>query len=196
MTSAVSASVDDAALLAAPLARAFHDDPMFAWILPDATTRTASLETFFGALARHVFLPAGKSVRLPDHAGAALWLPPGVGTSRPGSVFAVPGILGALGTRLIAALPLFLEMELAHPHEEHHYLGVLGIDPSSQGKGLSKPLLAPTLARADGEAKPAYLETAKETNVAYYRRFGFEVKKEVRLKDAPPLWCMLRPPRG
>ncbi len=196
MNDAVSATLDDAAKLAGPLARAFHDDPMFAWILPDASTRTASLEGFFGALARHVFLPAGTSVRLPDHAGAALWLPPGVGTARPGAVFAVPGILGAFGTRLVAALPLFLEMELAHPREDHHYLGVLGIDPPAQGKGLSKPLLAPTLARADAEGMPAYLETAKATNVAYYRRFGFEVKKEVRLKDAPPMWCMLRAPRG
>jgi len=191
-----TATPNDAAQLAPVLARAFHDDPMFGWILPDATKRPAALTTFFGALARHVFLPIGTSVQLDGHAGAALWLPPGVSTTRFwSSIFAAPSIGWAFGTRLVAAYPLFREMEHAHLAEPHHYLGVLGIDPPHQGKGLSKHLLAPTLARADAEKKPAYLETAKETNVAYYRRFGFDVTKEVRLKDAPPLWCMVRAPR-
>ena len=111
------------------------------------------------------------------------------------SIAVAPSIGIALGTRLLTALPLFTEMERAHAKEPHYYLGVLGVDPPSQGKGLSKLLLEPTLARADAEKKPAYLETAKESNLTYYRRFGFEVTREVRVKDAPPLWCMQRAPR-
>lgn len=186
----------DAPALAAMFARAFDDDPMFRWILPSDTDRPRALTTFFGGLARHVFLPIGTSVRLSGHGGAALWLPPGVSTTRFfSSILVAPSIALGLGARLVVALPLFMEMERAHPPEPHHYLGVLGIDPPRQGRGLSKPLLEPTLAKADADRKPAYLETAKETNVAYYRRFGFEVTREVRLTDAPPLWCMLRAPR-
>jgi len=193
--SVVAATVDDAARIAPALARAFDDDPMFGWILPDANTRAQRLATFFAGLARHVFLPIGASVRLPDHAGAALWLPPGVSTTRFwSSIFVAPAIAASFGTRLRVAWPLFSQMERAHPKEPHHYLGVLGIDPPQQGKGLSKSLLAPSLARADADAKPCYLETAKETNVAYYRRFGFEVRHEVRIPEAPPLWCMQRAP--
>jgi GNAT superfamily N-acetyltransferase len=193
---AVEARSSDARALGPMLARAFQDDPMFSWILPDAAARPASLTTFFGALARHVFLPIGASVQLAEHAGAALWLPPGVGSTRlVSSILVGPSIGRAFGTRLLAAIPLFLEMERAHPHEPHFYLGVLGIDPTHQGRGLSKHLLGPTLARADAEKKPAYLETAKESNLAYYRRFGFEITREVRVESAPPLWCMLRAPR-
>ena len=194
---ATPATPADAARLGPMLARAFHDDPMFAWILPDAASRPTALTTFFGALARHVFLPVGTSVMLDAHAGAALWLPPGVSTTRFfSSILVAPSIGWAFGTRLFTALPLFTEMERAHPHEPHHYLGVLGVDPTQQGKGLSKLLLEPTLARADAEKKPAYLETAKESNLAYYRRFGFEITREVHVKSAPPLWCMLRAARA
>jgi GNAT superfamily N-acetyltransferase len=193
---ATTATPADATELGSTLARAFHDDPMFVWIVPDEATRPAALRTFFGALARHVFTPIGTSVQLSEHAGAALWLPPGVSTTRfVSSILVGPSIGWAFGMRLLTAYPLFMEMERAHPHEPHHYLGVLGIDPAHQGKGLSKLLLAPTLARADAEKKPAYLETAKESNLAYYRRFGFEITREVRVKSAPPLWCMQRAPR-
>lgn len=186
----------DATLLGPMLARAFHDDPMFRWILPSDVDRPRALTTFFGGLARHVFLPIGASVRLADHAGAALWLPPGVSSTRFwSSILVAPSIALGLGTRLITALPLFAEMERAHPKEPHHYLGVLGIDPSQQGKGLSKSLLTPTLAEADAEGKPAYLETAKESNLAFYRRFGFEIIREVHVLDAPPLWFLLRKPQ-
>jgi len=178
------------------LARAFDDDPMFRFILPSDATRGRSLSTFFGGLARHVFLPVGASVRLPHHGGAALWLPPGVSPTRLfSSILVAPSIALGLGTRIAAAWPLFMEMERAHPPEPHFYLGVLGIDPPLQGKGLSKSLLMPTLARADEEKKLASLETAKEANVAYYRRFGFDVTREVRLKDTPPMWCMTRAPK-
>lgn len=190
MTTA-SAIAADAEALAPMLARAFHDDPMFRWIVPSDAGRPGALTTFFGGLARHVFLPMGACVRLDDHGGAALWLAPGVSSTRfVSSILVAPSIVLGLGTGLVKALPLFLEMERAHPHVPHYYLGVLGVDPSHQGKGLSKPLMQPTIEKARAEGVPAYLETAKESNLAYYRRFGFEVTKEVRLNDAPPLWCM------
>lgn len=196
MTTTTPAVPADAALLGPVLARAFHDDPMFRWILPSDADRPRALATFFGGSARHVFLPIGASVRLADHGGVALWLPPGVSQTRFwSSIMVAPSIAFGLGLRLRVALPLFLEMERAHPKEPHHYLAVLGIDPPLQGRGLSKPLLEPTLARADADGKLAYLETAKESNVAYYRRFGFDVTREVRLPEAPPLWCMTRAPR-
>jgi N-acetylglutamate synthase-like GNAT family acetyltransferase len=56
-------------------------------------------------------------------------------------------------------------------------------------------LLAPVLARADADGLPAYLETQKEENLAFYGRHGFEVVQEVRLPSAPPIWAMQRTPR-
>ena len=52
------------------------------------------------------------------------------------------------------------------------------------------------LAAADRAGLPAYLETASETNVAIYRRLGFEVEREVDMPDCGPrCWLMGRAPQ-
>jgi hypothetical protein len=51
------------------------------------------------------------------------------------------------------------------------------------------------LARADEVGVPTYLETQKESNIAYYRRFGFDVLDMFTVDSSPPLWQMQRQPR-
>jgi GNAT superfamily N-acetyltransferase len=187
----------DAAPLAPALARAFEDDPGFLWLFPDASTRVARLTSFFEALTRHVFLPYPVSTMLEGHGGGAIWLPPGVSSARLwSSILVAPTMVGTLRTHLFDAMRLWSAIDHAHPKEPHHYLGILAVDPPLQGKGLGKTLIAPGVARADAEKKLCYLETAKETNLPFYRRHGFEVTEEVRLPGAPPMWCMVRQPKG
>jgi hypothetical protein len=52
------------------------------------------------------------------------------------------------------------------------------------------------LDRVDAEHAPAYLESSKHANIAYYQRFGFDVTGEIVVPDGgPTLWPMWRPPR-
>ena len=61
---------------------------------------------------------------------------------------------------------------------------------------LLMAIIMPTLEQADRDGLPVYLETTKEANLVYYRRFGFEVVEELTVaRGAPPVWTMLRPPR-
>src|ERR1700757_392699 len=41
------------------LARAFYDDPVMIWLLPDEKSRTAQLSRLFGAITRHHHLGRG-----------------------------------------------------------------------------------------------------------------------------------------
>jgi GNAT superfamily N-acetyltransferase len=66
-----------------------------------------------------------------------------------------------------------------------------------QGRGLGSTLLQPVLARADADRLPCYLETGVARNVTFYERHGFQVVAAGALpRGGPPLWAMVRAPRG
>ena len=66
-------------------------------------------------------------------------------------------------------------IERAQPTEPHWYLEVLSVRPEHQRHGLGSRLVTPILERADRDQVPCDLDTADPANVAFYRRFGFEV---------------------
>ncbi len=69
--------------------------------------------------------------------------------------------------------------------------------PRPTTSGLGGALLARTVARADAQSVPAYLVTMKRDNLAYYARFGFEVRQQLRvgrpLPQPPPLAAQTSP---
>ena len=185
------------------LGRAFFDDPLMAYILPDEDTRSGKLSWFMRAGAKYGQL-YGEVHTTPESVdGAACWLPPGeadmsmLRMARAGMLM-VPFKLG------LGAFRRFLKindhMEELHKRdmpEDHWYLMILGVDTEKQGQGVGGSLVAPMLARADAEGLPCYLETMKERNVAFYEKHGFKVVVEDDLPDGGPhFWTMKRPARG
>ena len=69
---AVRADLD---ALEATLADAFHDDPMMAWIYPDAETRGRHLPAFM-RLSLDIGFPRGHVYAVGANLGAAIWAPP------------------------------------------------------------------------------------------------------------------------
>jgi ribosomal protein S18 acetylase RimI-like enzyme len=88
---------------------------------------------------------------------------------------------------------VFQALDLLHPVEPHWYLGTLGVDPEQQGRGVGTALLRHWLARVEGDASGAYLETDLRGNVGFYEREGFAVERETRVLGVR-VWCMRRPP--
>ena len=133
--------------------------------------------------------------------GAAVWLPPGAyppSTFRQFRQMTCTLKIGPLAPRSVQPSLRYLRAtEQAHPKTEHWYLAVLGVDPGFQGKGLGGRLLEPVLARADREGLPAYLETDRERNLAFYARHRFgTVDTLCPDGDAgPPEWTMWRDPK-
>ncbi|HEV7930892.1 MAG TPA: GNAT family N-acetyltransferase [Actinomadura sp.] len=197
-----TAVATDADSLAAVLGRAFADDPVWGWLIPDPGSRVTRMTRVFGALLRQVHLPhaatevAGREG--PVEAGA-LWTPPGRWRVSPAAqARQILPVLRGFGRRTPTALRALATIERQHPEEPHWYLALLGTNPPAQGNGLGAALLRSRLDRCDREGMPAYLESSKDGNVPYYERFGFRVTEELAMPGGcPPVWLMWRePPRG
>lgn len=198
MTGVRKAQVADIGPLAVTLARAFEDDPVQVWILPDDATRVATLTGMFEATLRELYLPLAESYTVTDRAAGALWMPPNQWEIDDEAMARLAPVAEILGDRL-GALMTMLELGAEHhPHEPgHYYLNVVGTDPSRQGQGLGSAAMRLVLERCDAEGLGAYLESSKETNVAFYEHHGFVVTETMQLPDdGPSLWCMWREPRG
>lgn len=184
-------------LLGRLLGDAFWDDPVWMWVCPDPQRRREHLGSAFAQVIRRR-VHDGHGWTTDGLAGAAVWAPPDEWRTQPldSARIAVP-MLRAIGPRgLTERLGALSAIESRHPTEPHWYLEVLGTDPTRRGKGIGTALLAPMIDRCDEVGLPAYLESSKRENLAFYRRFGFEVTKELTLgPTAPPMWGMWHPAR-
>jgi ribosomal protein S18 acetylase RimI-like enzyme len=184
------------------LARAFHDDPLFNFLVPNLLHQARATLTFMHSLIADAkdFNEIWVAKSGPHVAGAAVWLPPGAyprGTRREtAGVLRDLRSVPRLGRRLRRSVRLQTEMQRVHHRvtEPHWYLSLLGADPAYQRRGVGTALLAPMLTRVDTEGLLIYLETQKEANVPWYHRFGFTVVQELRVRGCPPMWAMLREP--
>jgi ribosomal protein S18 acetylase RimI-like enzyme len=190
-------TLGDCAVIARVQARAFFDDPLQVWALPDDTTRLAVLEQVFELLSRHASVPAGESYTDATRACAAFWVPPGGFVLRREAAAAMAPILDVLGDDANARFRAAEDtMRARRPADVHFYLQGLGVDPRRQGEGLGSAVMQPVLTRCDADRLPAYLETTKERNVGFYEQHGFAVVGRARLPlDGPPMWFMWREPR-
>jgi GNAT superfamily N-acetyltransferase len=193
----VKATGADLGGMADALADAFWNDPVMSWILKDDQSRSRRLARLFGVQLRGHYLPLDTVWTTPDHAGAALWAPPGHAIIKPTTILRyLPDMLRALGRHGPRALRTLNHVERLHPTQPHWYLGVLGTRTADQGKGIGSAVLAPALERCDSEGLPAYLESSKHQNIAFYRRHGFEETGEIDLPfGGPKVWPMWREPR-
>jgi GNAT superfamily N-acetyltransferase len=190
------AAPGDVKALAGVLARAFLDDPVARWSCRPDRLRPGMLARFHETRLRQTLVEQ-EVWTTSTLQSAALWLPPGRWRSTPREDLRIARCL--LHPRLLGRLPLiaagFAGMERHHPRSPPHwYLAVLGTDPVAQGQGLGSAVLAPVLERCDEDGVGAYLESSKESNIAFYARHGFRVTGELRLPRGPRLWPMWRDP--
>jgi GNAT superfamily N-acetyltransferase len=189
----------DVPALSRTLGRAFFDDPVMRWMLPNDDARRRKLHRLFAALTRHHHLARG-GVEIATAGGdvgaAALWDPPGEWRQTTGEqIRAMPRLLVTFGPSIRRGLVVEDLMMKTHPEEPHWYLAIIGSDPTVRGKGFGNVLMRSRLDRVDAEHAPAYLESSNPDNVPYYERFGFEVTGEIAVPDGPTLIPMWRKPR-
>jgi len=179
------------------LALAFADDPAWAHLLPDASTRAEQLLAYFNAEIANL-VPRYRQIWISEDGGAAaIWAKPGswrVPMAR--ELRQTRRMTGVFGRRLPLALWAQLRLERHHPRKPGHwYLHYLGVEPRQQGRGLGGALMAPVLEQCDREGIPAYLEASTERSRGLYERHGFALTGAFDLPaGGPPIREMWRDP--
>lgn len=190
--SAISASPTDYERSIAALVTAFTSDPFIRWMLPDAKQYLhyfPQVLKYFGGRA----FDHGSAYRSADFGAAALWLPPGVSPDEEalGAVME-ESVDGELQEDVFAVLE---QVGASHPEVAHWYLPAIGVDPRRQGKGYGSALLVRGLEVCDSDHVAAYLEATNPAHIPLYKRFGFEVVKEIQAGSSPSITAMFRAAR-
>lgn len=192
------AAAGDMPALAAVLAAAFQNDPVFAWMFPDPTRRAELNPPLFRLLVDS-FLPLGETYACEPVPGAgvvsaAVWVPPGVEPDPEGEAELAALFVAAAEEHGERAGTLLELMAAAHPSEQHAYLFILGTAPAWQGQGFGSAQLRHVTGWLDREGTAAYLEASSPENRRLYLRHGFTDVGTVQLPGGPPFFCMWREP--
>lgn len=192
------ASHADTDRLAVSLARAFDDDPILNWLIRKDNKRVQGMRSLFHTCISNLCLHHDHVFVTDDLTAGALWYPPGkYKISLIKQLILGPKMIPAV--RFTGLLRLASAMDKSgrqHPKDKYYYLEFIGVIPECRGTGAGAALMQPILDICDNEKCGAFLQCSKETNISFYKRFGFTVKGKIFLgKDSPPLWPMWRIPQ-
>jgi len=183
------ASAAEITALASVLAEAFADYAWTRWTVDSERreARTAAIQRLY---LEYLALPHGEVWANDDRTAVAVLLPPNLAALDPAPL--TPDLQEKL-----ASLHGESVRNLAHPLPQppagSWTLATIGVAPQAQGSGLGTRLMESVLAASPD--RTIALETSAESNVAFYRRLGFDVWAVSEMPDGgPPVWSMLRSP--
>jgi GNAT superfamily N-acetyltransferase len=187
------------------MARAFFNEPLAVYMLPNTKQRAKLLPSHFNELLRHGYLFGESYVTGNNLDGVCVWIPPNqseLELAPERAKQAEPrGAHEALGQdvwerylQLITHTETLRRLEVS---PRHWFLALLAVNPLRQRQGIGKSLLHPVIQRADAEGLPAYLWTDQSSTVPFYQRHGFAVITDaVETNSGIRIWTMRREPQS
>jgi len=180
------------------LERAFAGYPVMRYVLGEPEGAGASAQV--GALLGHFYdrrlLRGWPLIGIRERGrllGAALVSEPGQGTWPRELLWALEWLRLTIGSDALHRLERYERGSDRSPAEPHHTLGVLGVLPEAQGRGLSRLLMREVFAVAERhpESRGVCLNTETASNVDLYLHLGFEVIGESDVEGLHS-WCLYR----
>lgn len=191
----VAATDADRAVISRMLADAFHDDPVFGWMLRDPAARRVRMPKLFDVMFR-VEQKYGGVLKSATGECASFWRPPGKAVT-PTTEFlrrAWP-LVEAFGPALPRLLAVSNAVEAHLPRDQPFwYAHFVGVSPSQQRQGWGAAMMRVGIERARNQGLAVYLETARPENVSFYLGLGFEVVAEWNVPKGPHFWSMTHQP--
>ncbi len=182
--------IEDSSTIGEVIADSFFDDPVNQWVFGSKE----GIQCYFSHVAKKLYLTSGYGHVISDLSGGSLWLPPHINKRIPlfNSLDIATGMLRHGGPKsLLRGIKIDHALGQPKPSTPHYYLYAIGCRPAERGKGYGGQLMEVGLEKANLDGLPVYLESSKESNISFYRRYGFEVmKKIVPTQGCPPLWLM------
>ena len=107
------------------------------------------------------------------------------------------GLIFSFGIKTIKRMTSFekfaMEIKNKISYPGCWYLYVFVTMPELRGKGLGSKIMQPMLEYLDEKHQDCYLETLAPINVEIYKKYGFELKEEVKVPNTDlTLYAMLR----
>jgi ribosomal protein S18 acetylase RimI-like enzyme len=187
----------------AMLGRAFVDDPLISAIIGnvgDPAQRSQRMARLFRVIFTEQSGQPVVGVLHEGRVGAAAIIeqvakPSSTSTTVIQGLTVMPELIRAAGySGVMRAISVLDTLLRNRPEQTHIYLNVLGVEPDLQGRHFGVTLLdylRDQVAMRDDLAG-VYLETATESNVAYYTHVGYQVIGEIRPLGVR-VWRMLQP---
>ena len=184
------------------ISEAFHEDPLYAYIIPDESERKKYFPYIFKAYIWYCLQYGVVYATSPNIEGIALWVPSEFAYITPerskkcgDEVFFY--VLGRKNLERLSITSYANEIHEQLIKEPHIYLMTIAVDPKLQRQGYGRRLISPMLEYLDENNLKCYLDTNKESNLLFYQNFGFKILKKFEIENTGVLnWSLLRYPKS
>jgi GNAT superfamily N-acetyltransferase len=181
------AGFDDVDSVVETITLAFHEDPVWSWVFPDALERPSNYRRWWPLFVESV-IPAEWVWMTAASEAVSVWVPPGYPELTLEAEAALEPILVELvGAHASAVLSALDQFAAAHPHDApSYYLSMLATHADHRGHGIGVELLSQNLALIDRQGAASYLESSNPANLTRYERLGFVARSEFTLPAGGP----------
>ncbi|PZD71461.1 hypothetical protein C1752_06343 [Acaryochloris thomasi RCC1774] len=199
-----SSQIENASEIAA---NALIADPVFSYLTPDDPELRFQALSWLTSQLMVYCIQYGHVYTTSDFQGVAAWLPPSgefstnllqqLKMALQVQLYKLPVKVGwnrlARWLNMLSAIERVQQQDMGN--SPYWDLGLMVVQPESQGQGIGTQLLRPILCRASDEGLPCSVVTATELAVRFYQKNGFEIARKQQLTtDAPPFWILKRNP--